>query len=496
MVVTIPNDQVPGTDAYQALPDSADAQPKIGRRRSSGVLSTFMDFLTQEITPNIAECPQKSGLTKVPSYDLLHRNTTFHNTESSEELPNQLSVIEALLKPLEPGSERTCVLTLVATALGSGVLALPHAFSLVGVGVGIVCLTLAACLSCVSLTILMVASRYTEAKSYAGLLTLATGSSRTGLLLDACLVCYGCAAILALLIFEGDFVPAILDALGIANPGRTWSIIAVSAAAWPLVLPPKVSALRYVAAFSPFAILYVAGNVVVQAPVFYEERPVDSNVVLYVMAPAQMLQASSIFVFSVMCHANAVPVAHMLDRPSVFRIVKVATYCNSCCWALYILIGVGGYLSFQAFVQGDFLLNYPVDSTSILCCRVMMAAVCYVGVPMNSAACVQALQKMLTAAIQRNPEPHVEERPFLFAVLATAVLAASTVGAVFLKDVAKVIGIVGGSLTTLQMFWLPALIYYRLLYPTQPKFFRKVVMSSMIVAGITGFASVAATLLF
>lgn len=208
-----------------------------------------------------------------------------------------------------------------------------------------------------------------------------------------------------------------------------------------------------------------------------------------------MLQALSIFVFSVMCHANAVPVVHILDRPSVARIVKVATYSNSCCWLLYLLIGIGGYLSFQGNVQGDFLLNYPVDSKPMLCCRVMMAVVCYVGIPMNSSNCVQALQKLLTAAMQRTPEPQMQERPFVFAFLATLVLAIATVSAIHLKDVAKVISVAGGSLTTLQMFWIPAFVYWKILWGSQPRVFRVCVLATMIGAGVAGFSSVIATLL-
>jgi len=401
-----------------------------------------------------------------------------------------------MFSPLKPGSERTCVLTLVATALGSGVLALPFAFSQVGVVVGMLVLVLATCLSCMSLIILMVASRYTEAPSFAALLTLASGSKMMGLLLDGCLVIYGCATILALLIFEGDFVPAILVGCGLPSPGRITSILFTAACAWPLVLPSEVSALRYVAAFSPFAILFVAATVVIHVLVQYAERdPANGEVELWIFKPVQALQAMAIFVFSVMCHANAVPVVHLLDRPSVSRIVKVATYSNLCCLGLYLFIGVGGYLSFQAAVKGDFLLNYPVDSTSILCCRVMMAVVCYVGIPMNSSNCVQAVQKLFMAVIRRDPEPVVERRPLLFAVLATLILALATAGAAVLTDVAKVISIVGGSLTTLQMFWLPALIYRKVLYPTQPPVFRRVVMGTMVSAGIAGFSSVAATLI-
>jgi len=150
-------------------------------------------------------------------------------------------------------------------------------------------------------------------------------------------------------------------------------------------------------------------------------------------------------------------------------------------------------MSFQDAVKGDFILNYPVQSRSMLICRMMMAVVCYVGIPMNSSQAVQALQKLLTAIVQRNPEPQMEERPFLFAFLATILLTIATIGAIHLTDVAKVISVAGGSLTTLQMFWIPAYVYWKILYASQPPVFRQCVLATMILAGLAGFASVTAT---
>lgn len=489
MVQILLNTEPTSDVAYKPLPGQPTGPTLITRLSRGNLLGMGRAYLTKQVMPQVQLPLENGDLRRAPSLDKLHANTVIHNSD------DHVSTRCHICKPLEPGSNRSCVLTLTATALGSGVLALPYAFSQVGLVVGVCLLSVAACLSCVALTILMLASRYTEAESFASLLTLASGSSKAGLVMDVLLVTYGCAVLLALLIFEGDFIPAILDAFGVPTPGRPKVILGVAAMAWPLVLPSKISALRYCAALSPLAILFVAANVVVQTPAFFAESSKESSPALYSSSPQQMLQAMTIFVFSVMCHANAVPVVHMLERPSVERIVKVATYSNTCCWALYLLIGVGGYLSFQASVQGDFLLNYPVGSVSILCCRMLLAVVCYVGIPMNSSCCTQALQKLLAAVVQRTPEPQMEERPLLFASLATLILAMAAVGAIHLQDVAQVISVVGGSLTTLQMFWIPAFIYWKILYPSQPPIFRKCVLILMILAGSAGFTSVLATLL-
>lgn len=467
-----------------------------GASSSSNLFAQSREYLAREIaiqTPLLGDGMEPLETKEVPSWrNLCKNNMLFNAGDPNVHTPQAGGVF----KPLQPGSQRTCVLTLSATALGSGVLALPYAFSCVGLVVGVIALVLACSLSSLSLIVLMLASRYTEAQSFSDLLSLAVGSSRVGLLLDICLALYGSAALLALLMFEGDFLPSILEEFGYPNASRTVCIIAVALIAWPTILPADVSVLRYVAALSPFAILFVGANVSIMAPSYYAAKPPSSDVEFVKFEATTLLKASSIFVFSVMCHMNAVPVAHLLERPSVVRIVKVATYTNACILTLYLFIGVGGYLSFQAAVQGDFLKNYPADSIPILICRLMLTVVCFVGLPMNSGPTTQALQKLITAIVRRDASPVVEHRPFVFAMAASSILAAATVGAINLTDVATLISVVGGSLTTLQMFWLPALIYWKILYPTQQdKRFRKVVLAVLLLAGCTGFASVIANVL-
>jgi amino acid permease len=449
-------------------------------------LAKFRQVLAHRITPGFE---QPTGVLEKETSVIIRKNSqVFNGAEAIEASLGARKV--GLLRPMQPSSVRACVITLMATALGSGVLTLPYAFSKVGVVLGIVLLTVAAFLGSLSLMILMVSSRYAEAESYSQLLVLATGWKSAGSFLNFVLAVYGTAALLALLIFEGDFLPAIAASLGY-ELGRTQAILAAAVTVWPLVLPEKVSALRYVAAVSPFAILFVAGNVIVQEPLRAQElekfaAAASRNNSLaasetLTSAVANAMQAATIFAFSVMCHMSAVPVGYMLERPSVARIVKVAWYTNAGCWCLYLLIGVGGYLSFQNMVKGDFLLNYSVDNMPILCCRFMMAIVCWVGIPMNSGPAAQALQKLLTGGM---------DRPAMHAALASVLLVAATGMAIVLRNVATVISIVGGSLTTLQMFWLPCLIYIRILYPSQPIIFRRIIVALLLVGGVTGFTSV------
>jgi len=318
-------------------------------------------------------------------------------------------------------------------------------------------------------------------------------------------LCYGVPVILALLILEGDFLPAVLDWVPLSamhpTPSREICIIATAVCAWPTVMPSNVSALRYVAAFSPFAILLIAGVIVGEAPHFCSITAAldltgeQHSIRIWHFTPREFLQAISIFVFSVMCHANAVPVAHMLDRPSAARIVKVAWQAMLIVLGLYLIIGTAGYLSFRGTVQGDLLRNYPVSNVWIQVCRALLIVVCFVGIPMNATTGVKAGRNLLTAVATGGKQREAPESPLQHAVLATVLLAVSTVGAIRFQNVATVLGLLGGSLATLQMFWLPAVVYRQVLWPTQPKVFRMVVLCCLIFMGSLGFASLFTSIL-
>jgi len=472
-------------------------------------MSALRKFFTDEITPNFSSISPRCAHLIPPGFrenSLAHNAIERINSDVDTRFAERQEWKSRILRKLLPGSQRACVLTFVATALGSGVLALPFAFAKVGLVLGALMLTVACLLGAISLTILMMAARYTEAPTFAALLASATGSAKAGLLMDAIVLIYGTASLVALFIFEGDFLPAILQSFTGGEgqwptPSRERCIIATALLAWPLVLPSEVSALRYVAAFSPFAILLMGFTVLAEVPrqlaidVIVNRNAVDhSHLKFWDATPVEFLQAMSIFFFSVMCHTNAVPVAQMLERPSVYRIVKVACFTNLLCWVLYMLIGIGGYLSFRGAVQGDFLLNYPTTSMPIQFCRALLAVVCFVGLTLNMTPCVQAARNLSTAAASFGHDLEAKESKGMHALLATVVLATATVGGIHLLNAATVIGLLGGSLTTLQMFWMPAIVYRQLVWQTQPKTFRVLALTILLTAGVVGFASLAANL--
>mmetsp|Transcript_69873 Transcript_69873/g.167721 ORF Transcript_69873/g.167721 Transcript_69873/m.167721 type:complete len:528 (+) Transcript_69873:163-1746(+) len=411
--------------------------------------------------------------------------------------PKGKTLYERLFSRLGEGSIRGCSAALAATSVGSGALAVPHAFSLVGVGLGAITLILVAAVSAASLQVLMVAARYTGVDSYAAVLELSLGSNRAAVALDVVMTLNGIGALVCILIFEGDFIPAVLAAPPGGLPGidvsRIHAIVGIALVAWPLAIKEEISSLRHVALIVPVALLVTVLIVLCDAPAMRERRLTkdshENEVVLWHFGLPQWLQASAIMVNAMANHTNAVPTANQLDNPSIARIVKVTCYANSMVLILFLAIGIGGYYSFGGTTAGDFLLNYPDGRQEIWACRLMLGIIVFIGLPVCMLPTAKSVAQLLLRSLGRTTT--VSSRTHR--ACASILLILVTCVAMVVSDVAAVIGPLGGLLATSLMFWFPAIVYRKLLWPTQPRSMRGVLLAAMVFFGILGWSSVIAS---
>lgn len=392
--------------------------------------------------------------------------------------------------PMEAGGVRTCSISLAATALGAGALAIPYAFSLVGVGLGIVTLIMAGLVSSLSLQILMIAARYTDSKSYASVLELAVGSRIASFTLDLIVTLNGIGSVTCILIFMGDFVPSVILSPpwgGGAAVHRALTIAVCALAAWPLTWPADISALRYVAVAIPFALIATIIIVAIKTPWHFQQM--GGEVIYWDFDPRKWLKAGTIMVNAFANHMNAVPCVNQLESPSIDRIVKGTVHGNALVGLLLLALGLFGYLSWGKTTKGDFILNYPADDTGIWICRVMLSFVVYFVLPVallpTSKSCAQIILQAFGGGDSQTPlsrSLHISS--------STILLVGCTGLAITFEDVSDVIGVLGGFLASSLMFWFPALVFWKLLWRVQPRFLRYPVLSIMLVFGISCWASV------
>jgi amino acid permease len=269
---------------------------------------------------------------------------------------------------------------------------------------------------------------------------------------------------------------------------RSVAVIAAALLVWPLTLPADPSALRYVAAAVPAALIITIGIVLWDCPDLHQaHQELGDDIVLWNPNLRNWLQAAAIMVNAFANIQNAVPTAHELERPTVQRIIKATVNGQCIIWLLLASLGIGGYLSWGSATKGDFLLNYPQGRPEIWTCRLMLAIIVYCVLPLATLPTAKSIAQLLLAAVGSRRQVS----PTLHAVSATLVLALCTATALKVSDVASVIGVVGGLLASSLCFWFPAIIFRKLLWPIQPMIFRWPVLLVILFLGASCWVSVA-----
>jgi amino acid permease len=468
-------------------------------RKARGLIRENQDVdpIMFPATPSTKDVTGENFDTEATLPDRLIEAAKDYNKPWPENPAHQRSCLGRVFGKMNRGSVRTCSASLAATALGSGALALPFAFSLTGVVLGILTMVLAAMVSALSLQILMVAARYSDCKSYASLLELTVGNRCASILLDVMITCNGIGAITSILIFEGDFLPSVLSSPpwgGGWNVARHWTVIGIALAAWPLTWPRKISALRYASVAKIIVLIGTIILVIIQmfsSDELKKEMNVDAaeGAVMWHFTVSDWLKAVAVMVNAFANHQNAIPSVNELEHPSIARVVKATVYGNMMVWVVLVLLGVGGYVTWGSATHGNFITNYPSSDKIMWSCRVMLALACYLVLPValfpTSKSCAQ-----LVLQVRGRSEPTRTVGRVLHISTATLLLAIITTLAIAITDVTVVLGVLGGVIASSLMFWFPALVYWKFLWPTQPRCVRLPILLSLLFLGICGWASV------
>jgi len=289
------------------------------------------------------------------------------------------------LSHMTVGGVRHSMLTLLSTAVGGGVLSVSYVMRLCGLGLGVAMLVAGALLSYISTRALMRMSAETGHGTYAGLFSACAGP-RAGPVLDAMIFIYGNGVCIGYFVFLGDFIPSLVS---LAHDAPSWCAsreAAIGLAAilvLPLVLLRDVAKLRYASPISIIALVYVAAVIAAEMPYQAHRNSTKYSSVEVVRLDFHAFEAFAICVFAFNCHMNVVPVAGSLVRPTKARIFKVSARVNMLQLAFYSLIGVSGYLSFHQATEQDVTRNYPAGDVFVAIGRAVLTCSTLVAIPMN-----------------------------------------------------------------------------------------------------------------
>ncbi|CAR25057.1 Avt7p [Lachancea thermotolerans CBS 6340] len=251
---------------------------------------------------------------------------------------------------------------MVKTIVGAGMLAVPYAFKSDGILVGTALTIVGAVTSGFGLFVLAKCSKTLinpRASSFFTLCSITYPS--LSLIFDFAMFvqCYGVG--LSYLVLVGDLFPGV-----VGGTRRGW-IIGSTLATVPLSLIKRLDGLKYSSILGLFAVAYLVCLIlgsflkdVVLSENYREFRGDVSWIGVY--DKKGLVSTFTIIVFAFTASMNLFSIINELKDNSMQNINKVITSSISTSAALFLSVGVCGYLTFGSNVVGNIMLNYDPES--------------------------------------------------------------------------------------------------------------------------------------
>lgn len=419
---------------------------------------------------------------------------------------------------------RASVFSLSSSALGAGCLTLPHAVRGAGLGVSILAFALSSTLTLMSASIVVRCSASLRAKTspstspgpvptWAPLLEAALGA-RSGALVDLLLAVFGFGVVVLYYSFIGDFLSSLWNSVAGGKALRWPFIVGSLVLTIPMGLPNDIGALRYASVFIVgVLVLLTVTSWVALATCSGPE--VAEPVVWIESSPAGALQSFCTFIFTQMIHLNIFTVFESLSPPHSWsprsldpretadadRMRNIVGFAVITGVLVNINCALPGYLLWRGSTQQDFILNYNEKACPagimwvIRAIEVLLALITGCGIPINLVPSRQGLVRLVRRCMPVHaPDPFesIVPRLLLTVSICTALsyIAVAAGGAV--NDI---INLLGGTLSTLLMFVLPALFYWNSgLDADRPKL-KALNFLAFMVGASAGFGSIILTIL-
>lgn len=396
-------------------------------------------------------------------------------------------------------SELSSLVSLTKTIVGAGLMSIPLAFSTDGVVVGVLIVLLAAITSGYGLFLQAYVSRFVPRGHATFFNVCSITYPALSVVFDTAIAvqCFGCA--ISYLVLIGDLMPTIVDHVPFVDreSHRGFWILASALLCGPLSFLKNLDSLKYTSVLGLAAIGYLALLIVGEYFLGHVPHKLRGEIVLVPSSLRGMCSTFLIIVFAYTGHQNMFSIINEAANnslASMTRLINLAILCSS---ALFILVGLTGYLTFGDKVDGNIILLYPTSWYSTVG-RVAIVFMVIFSFPLmfhparisvnniyfwvrtnllangaesentssstsNSPAETTALLETSISTSSVRPSPVVPFPDRTFYTITTVLLIVGYTAAVTIKSFALVLALVGATGSTAISFILPGLFGYKLI---------------------------------
>ncbi|GKT35316.1 translocase, putative [Aduncisulcus paluster] len=254
--------------------------------------------------------------------------------------------------------------------IGSGVLALPYAFKLSGMGLGLIFLAIIAVTAMYTYDVLVRSSEYTGAKSYRGVAT-ELFSRKIGYFCEIVVALFTICGLSSYPLIIGDYATSIVNEF-VSTPGwyssRAFLLITIAILVFlPLSLAKTIDFLKF---SSLFAIICVVMCVCIV--IMYLFRAIDGSVpfgegeIVWVERGIGVVRAIPLMSMSYTSHFLILNIYSELSERSVPRMRKVLVNSAIIVTSMYLTMSVAGYSTFRQSTNSNVLNSFPDSDVSAM----------------------------------------------------------------------------------------------------------------------------------
>ncbi|RAL12734.1 uncharacterized protein BO97DRAFT_451409 [Aspergillus homomorphus CBS 101889] len=384
----------------------------------------------------------------------------------------------------------SCVINLVNTIIGAGVLAMPLAISHMGIVLGVFVILWSGTAAGFGLYLQSQCARYLERGTASFFALSQLTYPNAAVVFDAAIAikCFGVGV--SYLIIIGDLMPGVVQGFVGGAPDydflvdRHFWVTAFMLIVIPLSYLRRLDSLKYTSIAALVSMAYLVVLVVYHFVIGDTTTDRGPIRVIHWAGPVPTLSSLPVIVFAFTCHQNMFSILNEISNNSHFRTTGVVFSSIGSAAATYILVAITGYLSFGNSVGGNIVGMYPpgLYATIGRAAIVMLVMFSY---PLQCHPCrasVDAVLRwrpkpsgpsdnsphrhpLLGSRGNRSPEPMSDLR---FSIITTTILVLSYVVAMTVSSLEAVLAYVGSTGSTSISFILPGLFYYKISSPDSP----------------------------
>ncbi|KAG0144482.1 hypothetical protein CROQUDRAFT_659912 [Cronartium quercuum f. sp. fusiforme G11] len=379
-------------------------------------------------------------------------------SDSDSDSPERTSSIE--LTHHGTANLASCIANLSNTILGTGMLAMAHAFAAGGLLLGLTTVILSGSMAYFGLTLLAHCSAHPSVperqSSFFALASVTYPSAALFFDFAVALKCFG-VAVSYLLIF-GRLVPQLilsvspkLNHTSTLLDRRLWIVLAMLLLV-PLSFLRSLHSLRYT---SYIALIAVIELVIVVVYKFFDRSGLDPpGEVDWIRFESGFVAAVPVYVFAYTCAQNIFSVQNELIENTKPRMKIVLSTAIGGAALIYELIGTLGYLTFGSHVSSNLIADYH-HSLLITTARAAISLLVLFSYPLQLHPCRASLENILGACKLR---PSITT----FVSLTASLLLGTFLIAVNVSRLETVLGFVGSTGSTTISYILPGVFFLKL----------------------------------